>query len=449
MSEPDWKALYAEHLAQISADARAALGACDAAGLVIHAGSQRLYHADDQEVPFRQVPHFTRFAPLEGAEHLLLLPREGSPRLIQVVPEDFWHEPPGPPPTWVSDALELEVVATPKIARERAARGALGRDPERWAYVGNDLQTAAALGLPASAVEPAALLQRLDWDRGVKTRYEVASIREACLRAALGHDAVREGVTRGQSEHLLHLAYLEASGQLGRECPYETIIAWDRHAATLHYPHKQRQEPRPGRTLLIDAGATCHGYASDITRTYLRPGSHPVFHEALLGMVQLQNTLVDTVQPGLPYLVLHEAAFRGVTELLCVLGVLKVGAEEAFERRLAFPFFPHGLGHHLGLQVHDVGGKLSGPTGPPSPPPAEFPWLRTTRQLEAGHVVTIEPGLYFIPLLLNGYREGADAAAFDWELIDALIPSGGIRIEDDVLVTPEGVENLSRAFLDT
>ncbi|HBP16462.1 MAG TPA: Xaa-Pro dipeptidase, partial [Planctomycetes bacterium] len=310
-------------------------------------------------------------------------------------------------------------------------------------------KTAASLDLPASAVEPAALLQRLDWDRGPKTPYEVESIRAACLKAALGHDAVREGVTRGQSEHLLHLAYLEASGQLGRECPYETIIAWDRHAATLHYPHKQRQEPSPGRTLLIDAGATCHGYASDITRTYLRPGSHPVFHEALLGMVQLQNTLVDTVQPGLPYLVLHEAAFRGVTELLCVLGILKVGAEEAFERRLAFPFFPHGLGHHLGLQVHDVGGKLSGPTGPPTPPPAEFPWLRTTRTLEAGHVVTIEPGLYFIPLLLNGYREGKDSKAFNWDLVDALIPSGGIRIEDDVLVTPSGVENLSRAFLDT
>ena len=113
MSEPDWTSLYAEHLAKITADAQAALAACDTAGLVIHAGSHRLYHADDQEIPFRQVPHFARFAPLEGAEHLLLVPREGSPRLIRVVPQDFWHEPPAEPPAWVSEALEVEVCVLP------------------------------------------------------------------------------------------------------------------------------------------------------------------------------------------------------------------------------------------------------------------------------------------------------------------------------------------------
>jgi Xaa-Pro dipeptidase len=98
----------------------------------------------------------------------------------------------------------------------------------------------------------------------------------------------------------------------------------------------------------------------------------------------------------------------------------------------------------LGLQVHDVGGRQVSPRGDRREPPASSPALRTTRDLEPGHVVTIEPGLYFIPMLLEPFRSGAAAAAFDWPLIDALAPCGGIRIEDDILVTDGGREDLTR-----
>ena len=108
---------------------------------------------------------------------------------------------------------------------------------------------------------------------------------------------------------------------------------------------------------------------------------------------------------------------------------------------------PHGLGHHLGIQVHDVGGKLAGPDGATQAPPPEYPTLRTTRTLEPRQVITIEPGLYFIPMLLRPFREGEHAARFDWSLIDELSVFGGIRVEDDVLVTEGAPRNFTREVL--
>jgi Xaa-Pro dipeptidase len=102
------------------------------------------------------------------------------------------------------------------------------------------------------------------------------------------------------------------------------------------------------------------------------------------------------------------------------------------------------LGHFLGVQVHDVGGRQKSPEGGTVPPPREFPYLRTTRKVEAGQVFTIEPGLYFIEMLLRPHRTGATHDLFDWKLVDQLAPHGGIRIEDNVLVTRDGHRNLTR-----
>ena len=161
----------------------------------------------------------------------------------------------------------------------------------------------------------------------------------------------------------------------------------------------------------------------------------------------LQRELVASASPGTPFGELHSMCNRGIAEILTEVGILKVSAEEAFTERLVYPFFPHGLGHHLGIQVHDVGGKISAPDGSTVKPPATSPHLRSTRTLEASHVVTIEPGIYFIPMLLESHREGERSGVFDWALIDALTPFGGMRIEDDIHVTAVGPDDLSRPFV--
>jgi Xaa-Pro dipeptidase len=163
-------------------------------------------------------------------------------------------------------------------------------------------------------------------------------------------------------------------------------------------------------------------------------------------MEALQSELVSAVAPG-SYLELHLRAARGVCALLRETGVLRLDADDAVEREIDRTFLPHGLGHHLGLQVHDVGGHQITPEGGLSPPPPRAPQLRTTRPLEAGHLITIEPGLYFIVQLLDDLRTGPNAEFVDWSLVEALRPCGGIRIEDDVLVTATAQENLSRPFL--
>jgi Xaa-Pro dipeptidase len=272
----------------------------------------------------------------------------------------------------------------------------------------------------------------------------VECIREAGRISARGHAAVRRGVAALRTERELHLDYLNACGILESECPYNNIIAWDECAATLHYETKRTTKPNPGHVLLIDAGALHLGYACDITRTYVREGVHPVFRSLLDGMEKMQRELVAMVAPGVPYVSIHEAGHRGIAQMLCETGILKTNADEAFAKGYTRPFFPHGVGHHLGLQVHDVGGKQINPKGDRVDSPANHPFLRTTRDLATGHVVTIEPGLYFIPMLLEPFR-ASGGAAFDWKLIDTLVPCGGIRIEDDILVTERGCEDLTRS----
>ncbi len=439
------RSLFEEHIAQVSRDTEEALklsakAGADYDGIVFHAGKQMDYHADDQEIPFRTTPHFARFAPLAGPDHLLAFRPGERVRLVRVVPRDYWYETPAAPAHPYDEVLDVVQVANPE-----EARAALG-DVSRFAYVGSDAETARALGMKADAVEPASLIAPLDWFRGIKTSYEIACIREASVVAARGHRAVLEGMSRGRTERQLHAAYLEASGLLEVEMPYGNIIAWDDRSAILHYQTKRTTPPSPGAVLLVDAGGIRHGYASDITRTYVRDGAHPVFAAALDRMDTLQRELVAMVAPGKSFVDLHAAAHKGVAAILCDLGILNVPAAEAYERGLTRVFLPHGLGHHLGLQVHDIGGRQVTPTGERRDPPPQHPFLRTTRELAPGHVVTIEPGIYFIPMLLAPYRSKPDAG-INWKLVDALVPCGGIRVEDDVLVIASGHEDLTRSLV--
>lgn len=437
---------FAAHVAQVSRDTEAALAQARTQGaaydgIVFHAGTRNHYHADDRSVHFRPTPHFARFAPVAGPDHLLAFRPGARPKLARVVPRDFWYEAPENPEHPYAEALEVV-----QVEDFDAARRALG-DVTRYAYVGGDPGAATALGIDIRAIEPTALLAPLDWARATKTEYEIECVREAARIAGRGHRAVRNGVATRRSERELHADYLAACGVLESDTPYNNIIAWDDRAAILHYETKRATRPDPGLVLLIDAGTMHHGYACDITRTYVNDGVHSTFRALLDGMEVMQRALVAKVRPGLPYPELHAEAHRGIAALLCEAGVLRTTAAAAIERGLGRPFFPHGLGHHLGLQVHDVGGHQVAASGERREPPAESPYLRTTRPLETGHVVTIEPGLYFIPMLLEPFRAGADAAAFDWKLIDALLPCGGIRIEDDVVVTASGVQDLSRPFV--
>jgi Xaa-Pro dipeptidase len=427
-------ALFIEHLTLVGGGLERAMERCGVGRLVVHAGSLRLAFLDDQAYPFRPNPWFSWLVPLREVPDSLLVWEPGQrPRLILVVPDDYWHSPPSAPQgAWVS-RFELEL--------QPDAASALARLPSP----GNGSVWIGEPAPPPGAwlVNPPALLQELEELRTRKDAYELACLREATRLAVAGHLAVERAFDAGASEYEMHLAFLAATGHAEAELPYGNIIACNEHAATLHYQLLERAAPALRHNLLIDAGSTCRGYASDITRTWpAQPGG--VFATLVRRLDAVQQGLCRAVRPGLDWRELHLRAHHEVAGLLREAGVLRLTAETAVAQGVSAAFLPHGLGHLLGLQVHDVGGKRDRPGDEPIPAPAGHPSLRMTRRLEVGFVVTVEPGIYFIPSLLGKLREGPFSGHVDWSLVDTLLPCGGVRIEDDVHVTPDGQENLTR-----
>ncbi len=332
--------------------------------------------------------------------------------------------------------FRLEVLRDPG-----QARGLLGlAGGRRVAFVGELQRAFADWGF--AAVNPAPLLHQLHYDRAVKTAYELECMRRASVMAVRGHVAARDAFESGASEFETHLAYCAAAGQRGEELPYGNIIAYNEGAAVLHYQHLDQRRGQARRSFLIDAGAQFRGYAADITRTYAADEGE--FAALVRGMDALQLRLCASVTGGTDYREIHLLAHHLIAGLLREAGIIACGPDEAVETGLSSVFFPHGVGHLLGLQVHDVAGLARDASGAEIPRPEGHPFLRLTRRLEPGFVVTIEPGLYFIDLLMDQARTGGHGGRIRWDAIERLRPWGGIRIEDDVVCTTGAPENLTR-----
>ena len=428
--------LFLDHLRTRLAYAEKALAANAFDTLVISSGEPFTYFQDDQDAPFNTVPHFRHYCPLTGPHHVLKLQPGQKPLLIRYAPEDFWYEQlPLGTPFWLAG---FELVEAPSL---EAVWQALGH-PARAAYIGNETGPASKAGLD---LNPAGLTAFLDWGRSTKTPYEIKCTEDATVLGARGHMASRAAFLAGASEMEIHYAFIQAVGCLEYELAFPSIVAQNEKAATLHYENKRSF--RKGQNLLLDCGARVLGYASDITRTTPTPDCDARFQALVAGMEKNQQELCAAVTPHRPFGELHHLSHLKLAALLKELHILDAEPEEAVTLGLTRPFYPHGLGHHLGIQVHDVAGKLAGPDGSFAPPPPEHPYLRTTRTLEPGQIVTIEPGCYFIPMLLRPFRTHAEGRRCNWPLIEAMAQMGGIRIEDDMLVTPTGGRNLTREHL--
>jgi Xaa-Pro dipeptidase len=240
------------------------------------------------------------------------------------------------------------------------------------------------------------------------------------------------------------LLYLRATAQDDWETPYKNIVALGRHAATLHHvAYGKSAVPRVAESLLVDAGATCRGYAADVTRTWVKGSgaTAAAFGHLVAGLEAVQQRLAARARPGIDYEQLHDDAHPWIAEALRDAGVLRGSTDEAVAKGVTRAFFPHGLGHSLGLQTHDVGCGLRTPR-------RENPFLRNTTEIAVGQVFTIEPGIYFIDALLEPLRAGADAHLVDWSTVDAISPLGGARIEDDLFVGGvDAARNLTREHL--
>ncbi|XOV88716.1 MAG: Xaa-Pro dipeptidase [Pseudomonadota bacterium] len=427
--------LYAEHLSSRLDIIEQALAATGGSALLVASGTTRTAFLDDKTYPFEINPHFKALVPLTNITNSYLLIRPGSrPIMFFHQPDDYWHMPPAEP---VGDWTSHWDIRAIKSADD--VHNQLG-DTRQVCFLGEDITLADRWGLMKA--NPVALLARLHYERAYKTSYEIACMVEASRLAARGHHAAKDAFDAGEAEYGIAAAYLQAIQMREQDMPYSSIVALNEHCAVLHYQFYDRQPPPEIRSLLIDAGAQYNGYAADVTRTYAR--SSGVFADLVNRMDQEQLAIIDDITPGMNYADLHERMHHRLARVLKETGIVDMEPAAMVSTGVTFAFLPHGLGHLLGLQTHDVAGFQQSPAGDERAAPTAYPALRLTRTIEDRQVFTIEPGLYFIPLLLRELRAKAEGKHVNWALVETLAPYGGIRIEDNILVDAGHTINLTR-----
>ncbi|HEX5353895.1 MAG TPA: Xaa-Pro dipeptidase [Rhodanobacteraceae bacterium] len=428
-------ALYPAHLAEIERRSADALAAAGRDTLAVAAGLPHGWFLDDQDYAFKTNPHFLHWLPMADAPGSWVVFTPGSkPKLIFLQPRDYWHVVPAAPSGYWVKHFDIVVIRKPDEARTH-----LPKDPSRCAIIG---EANATLG-DFAPDNPQAALDLLHYRRAFKTPYEITMMRVASKLGVHGHRAAEKAFREGLSEFDIHCRYLEATRLAEHQLPYANIIALDQHGAVLHYTHFDRNPPTHAHSFLIDAGGQFHGYNSDITRTQASPDADE-FQALIDAMEKAQKGFCARVRAGQSYPELHLHAHHVLMQAMRDHGFITCSPEAAVENGISSTFFPHGLGHLIGLQVHDVAGFAADEQGNTIPKPDGHPYLRLTRTLQPGMVTTIEPGLYFIDMLLAELKTSPAAKDVAWNKVDAFRKYGGIRIEDDVVCTDSAPLNLTR-----
>ena len=276
--------------------------------------------------------------------------------------------------------------------------------------------------------------------RRQKDELELTRMRVAKRATSAGFAAVQPLLVPGHSERQVQIELEAEFFRNGADfLAFDTIVGGGPNTAVLHFTPSQRAFG-DGELILIDAGGEYRGYASDITRTYPASGEFTAEQAELYGLVRRAGlAAIARCTAGTEWRDVHRTAALVIAEGLVEFGLLRGQPESLVEQGAQSVFFPHGIGHMVGLGVRDAGGVLKGRLQR-----NEFPRLRMDLPLLAGHVATVEPGIYFVPALLHD-RELRERHrdTVEWELAERLLDFGGIRIEDNVLVTDEEPEVLT------
>jgi Xaa-Pro dipeptidase len=425
--------LYPSHLATVKERHDRALAATKFDHVIIFSGALKMQLFDDNAYPFKPNPHFKSWVPVIDNPNCFLVYTPGDkPLVVYWQPIDYWHMAAEPPAGYWVGEFDIRIIREPEEARQYFPRGG------RTAYIGepNELQ--------GEDVNPDELMSRLHWERTWKTDYELACLRDANVKGARAHQAAAQAFRDGKSEFEIHIDFLLASLQAEEDLPYSNIIALNRHASVLHYTKhdRNRLDHEHRHSFLIDAGAGVNGYASDITRTYSRENDE--YADLITAFDEMQLGLCAMVRPGVNYIDIQMAAHAGVAKLLHDFKFVDLDADAIVDTRISSAFFPHGVGHFLGLQVHDVAGFHADCLGNLIPQPEGHEFLRLTRIIEPRMSFTIEPGIYFNDILLGRLKSNGHASHVNWAKVDGFRKYGGIRVEDDVIVTDDGYVNLTR-----
>ncbi|MEP2446867.1 MAG: aminopeptidase P family protein [Balneola sp.] len=411
-------------------------------GVVFIQGAEIMYRYDtDYEFPFRQESNFWYLTGVNEAECSLVLDLKKEEYHLFVPERDaqyaVWHG-------YVKTKEQYQEEYQPdhlhyrndilKVLNELKPETVYCIDDEQAEFV-EDLNR-------GFNVETEALVDALTYCRVLKTDWELDQLREACRVNDLAYLEVMRSIKPGMYEYEMKAIFNKVQIENGlMQDAYNGIFASGVNASILHYV-VNNSKIKDGDLFLMDSGFECNGYASDYTRTFPANGKYTdiqkgIYNSVLAGM----DKVLDSIKPGVKMEDLHLLAARTMMEGLKDMGVVKGNVDDMMEENIFALFFPHGLGHFLGLDTHDVGGYPKGVDRIERP---GIKFLRARRELLPGMVVTIEPGIYFVPAVLEPAITDPEKNQFlNTEKVESLLGFGGVRIEDDIIVTEDGMENMT------
>lgn len=403
----------------------------------------------DAHLPFRQDSSFLYFTGVSAVGLALTIDPGGTETVYGPAahPDDLvWFGPHATLPELAAGA-GVETCGTPDElgARLRSVRqggGAVHYLPPYRAD--RALQLARLLGIDPGTVAGAAstpLVRAVIAQRSIKSEAEVAEIEAALAVTAEMYRAAGAAARPGVSEAAVAAALQGPVVARGWQLAFPPIVTI--HGEVLHNEVYSNQL-EPGGLLLIDSGAEAStGYAADITRTLPVTGRFaPEQRDVYEVVLAAQLAAIAAASPEASNRDVHLVAARTIASGLREIGLMRGDVDEAVAAGAHALFFPHGIGHMLGLDAHDMedlGDLVGYPEGEARSTQFGLNFLRLARRLEPGFVITVEPGVYFIPALIDRWRrEGRHAEFIRYDRVQAFRGFGGVRIEDDLLITEEG-----------
>ncbi|KAF2094326.1 hypothetical protein NA57DRAFT_80732 [Rhizodiscina lignyota] len=295
------------------------------------------------------------------------------------------------------------------------------------------------------------LRSALDFARTTKDEYEIAMLRHANIVTNQAHAAVQRAARAAKNERELDAVFRSHCMVCGcGEMAYHPIMASGTSASTLHYVHNNADLDESGNgykggmplNMLVDAGCEYRCYCADVTRTFPINGTFTKESREIYDLVlDMQKTCMGMLKAGAVWDDIHAHSHKIAIDGLLKLGILKGDKDEIFKSRTSTAFYPHGLGHYLGMDTHDVGGFANY-----KDTDIMFRYLRVRGKVPAGAVITVEPGVYFCRFMIEPYLKNDTHSKFiDADVLERYWQVGGVRIEDDVVVTENGCDNLTTA----
>jgi Xaa-Pro dipeptidase len=267
--------------------------------------------------------------------------------------------------------------------------------------------------------------------RVTKSDYEIALIRKANAISTTAHINVMKAASKAKNEAELEAIFLKSCiERQAKHQAYHSIVAAGENGATLHYV-KNDSDISNQNLMLLDAGCEVDCYASDITRTFPLSGNFTEESLAIYKIVlDMQHQCIAALKAGVLWDSIHELAHKIAIDGLLKLGLLKGSAEDILKARTSVAFFPHGLGHYLGMDTHDTGGNANY-----KDKDSMYRYLRVRGNIPARSVITVEPGIYFCRFIIEPYLKDEQKAKFiDEKVLEKYWSVGGVRIEGKLLV---------------